>query len=80
MFVSSSDFLSFTFMNVIILVFNVKQITGTAFDTNNPAVWRIGDKSVENGIYMAVTDAPVPVQFNISDLSTIGRSCSSATL
>jgi len=49
-----------------------KQITGTAFDTNDPAVWRIGDKSVENGIYMAVTDAPVPVQFNISDLSTIG--------
>ncbi len=48
-------------------------MTGTAFDNNNPALWRMGEKSVENGIYMAVTDAPVPVRFNITDLSTIGE-------
>ena len=29
-----------------------------AFDNNNPALWRIGEASVDKGIYMAVTDAP----------------------
>ena len=33
----------------------------------------MGEKSIENGIYMAVTDAPVPLRFNISDLSTLGK-------
>ena len=53
--------------------FFFQAVTGTAFDNNNPALWRMGEKSVENGIYMAVTDAPVPIRFNITDLSTIGR-------
>jgi len=48
-----------------------KALAGTAFDNNNPALWRMGEKSIENGIYMAVTDAPVPLRFNISDLSTL---------
>jgi len=43
----------------------------TAFDNNNPALWRIGKKNIQEGVYMAVTDAPVPTRFNISDLSTI---------
>ena len=55
-------------------------MTGTAFDNNNPALWRMGEKSVENGIYMAVTDAPVPVRFNITDLSTIGKRSSVALI
>ncbi len=29
--------------------------------------------SAEEGIYLAVTDAPTPVRFNITDLSTLGR-------
>lgn len=42
----------------------------TSFDNNNPALWRIGPSNIEEGVYMAVTDAAVPLQFNISDLST----------
>ena len=29
------------------------------FDNNNPALWRIGDRSLEHGIYLAVTDGKV---------------------
>jgi len=49
-----------------------KSLLLTAFDNNNPALWRIGKDNLEEGIYMAVTDAPVPIRFNISDLSTMG--------
>jgi len=49
-----------------------KSILLTAFDNNNPALWRIGKANIEEGIYLAVTDAPVPLRFNISDLSTLG--------
>ena len=48
-------------------------LLGTAFDNNNPVVWRLGEKSQENGIYLAMTDSPVPIRFNISDLSTLGE-------
>ena len=50
----------------------VKSLLLTAFDNNNPALWRIGKANQEEGIYLAVTDAPVPIRFNISDLSTMG--------
>ena len=49
-----------------------KSLLLTAFDNNNPALWRIGQANEEEGIYLAVTDAPVPIRFNISDLSTMG--------
>ena len=49
-----------------------KSLLLTAFDNNNPALWRIGKDNLEEGIYLAVTDAPVPLRFNISDLSTLG--------
>jgi len=48
------------------------KILTTAFDNNNPALWRIGKKNIQEGVYMAVTDAFVPTRFNISDLSTMG--------
>lgn len=44
----------------------------TAFDNNNPALWRIGKKDAKKGIYLATTDYPMPMRFNISDLSTLG--------
>jgi len=47
-------------------------VTMKAFDNNNPALWRMGPKHPHKGIYMAVTDAPVPMQFNITDLSSMG--------
>ena len=47
---------------------------GTAFDNNNPVVWRLGPRSAKDGIYLAMTDNPTPIRFNISDLSTIGNS------
>ena len=46
---------------------------GTAFDNFNPMVWRFGEKDVEKGMYMAVTDSPSALRFNISDLSTMGK-------
>ena len=48
-------------------------IDGTAFDNFNPMVWRFGENNLRNGVYMAVTDAPAALQFNISDLSTKGE-------
>ena len=48
-------------------------VEGTAFDNFNPMVWRFGAKDINNGMYMAVTDAPAALQFNISDLSTMGK-------
>ena len=50
-----------------------QMIDGTAFDNFNPMVWRFGEKNLRNGVYMAVTDAPAALQFNISDLSTKGE-------
>eukprot|EP00092_Neocalanus_flemingeri_P065782 GFUD01080056.1.p1 GENE.GFUD01080056.1~~GFUD01080056.1.p1 ORF type:complete len:543 (+),score=150.85 GFUD01080056.1:194-1822(+) len=50
----------------------VNSLLLTAFDNNNPALWRIGKDNLDEGVYLAVTDAPVPLRFNISDLSTIG--------
>ena len=38
----------------------------TVFENNHPALWRIGKKDIQDGIYFAVTDAPVPIRFNIS--------------
>ena len=55
------------------IIQNVQVVASTAFDNNNPTIWRLGDKSVESGIYLAMTDAHVPLRFNISDLSTIGE-------
>jgi len=49
-----------------------KSLLLTAFDNNNPALWRIGKDNLQEGVYLAVTDAPVPLRFNISDLTTIG--------
>jgi len=49
-----------------------KVLMGTAFDNNNPVVWRLGPKSPDSGIYLAMTDNPNPIRFNISDLSTLG--------
>lgn len=49
-----------------------KTLMKTSFDNNNPALWRIGPKNPEKGIYMAVTDAPIPMRFNITDLSSMG--------
>merc|ERR1719369_1939266 len=48
------------------------KILRTAFENNNPALWRIGKKDIQEGVYMAVTDSFVPTRFNISDLSTMG--------
>ena len=48
-------------------------VEGTAFDNFNPMVWRFGAKDINNGMYMAVTDAPAALRFNISDLSTMGK-------
>jgi len=59
-----------TFWERMIILKNT--LTMTSFDNNNPALWRIGKKSVDDGIYMAVTDAPVPTRFNITDLTTMG--------
>merc|ERR1719325_330603 len=50
----------------------VKMAAMKEFDNNNPALWRIGDRSLEHGIYLAVTDGKVATRFNISDLSTLG--------
>jgi len=44
----------------------------TNFDNNNPALWRIGQADPKKGIYMAVTDSPVPTRFDIDTLSTHG--------
>ena len=41
---------------------------GSAFDNFNPMIWRFGPE--KDGMYMAVTDAPAALWFNISDLST----------
>ena len=46
---------------------------GTSYDNYNPMIWRFGEKNIENGIYMAVTDNPGGMQFNITDLSTKGE-------
>jgi len=54
------------------LIIAKKSLQMTAFDNNNPALWRIGMNSAEDGTYLAVTDTPVPTRFNISDLSTMG--------
>jgi len=59
-----------SFFEKMIIMKNSIQLT--AFDNNNPALWRIGQKNINDGIYLAVTDAPVPIRFNISDLSTVG--------
>ena len=37
----------------------VKMAAMKEFDNNNPALWRIGDRSLEHGIYLAVTDGKV---------------------
>ena len=49
-----------------------KMLDGTAFDNFNPMVWRFGEANLDNGVFMAVTDAPAALRFNISDLSTMG--------
>jgi len=59
-----------TFVEKLIILKKTFQMS--SFDNNNPALWRIGRNNVEDGIYLAVTDTPVPTRFNISDLSTIG--------
>ena len=35
------------------------------FDNNNPALWRIGDRSLEHGIYLAVTDGKVATRCSV---------------
>jgi len=42
----------------------VKMATGDEFGNNNPALWRIG--TMEDGVYLAVTDSKVPTRFNLS--------------
>jgi carotenoid cleavage dioxygenase-like enzyme len=44
----------------------------TAYDNNNPGLWRIGPDNKEDGIYLGVTDTPVPIRFNLSSLATLG--------
>jgi len=44
---------------------------GTAYDNNNPAVWRIGPKDAKKGIYMAVNDFATPTRFDIDTLKTM---------
>lgn len=46
-------------------------VEGTAYDNNNPAVWRIGPKDAKKGIYLAVTDSPTSTRFDIDTLDTI---------
>ena len=41
------------------LVIFYKMLKMDEFGNNNPALWRIGPDSIEDGIYMAVTDAKV---------------------
>ena len=41
------------------MLITAKSFALTAFDNNNPALWRIGDRSLEHGIYLAVTDGKV---------------------
>ena len=50
----------------------VKSLMLTAFDNNNPALWRIGSESLEDGVYLAVTDSPVVLRFNLTTLETQG--------
>ena len=57
---------------VLFKTFSFQFADGTAFDNYNPVVWRFGEKNKENGIYMALTDSPGGMQFNITDLSTKG--------
>ena len=54
------------------MIITAKSFALTAFDNNNPALWRIGPSSIEEGIYMGVTDGPTPIRFNISTLDTLG--------
>ena len=54
------------------MLITAKSFALTAFDNNNPALWRIGPSSKEEGIYMGVTDGPTPIRFNISTLDTLG--------
>ena len=49
-----------------------KTILNTAYDNNSPALWRIGKNTLDDGVYLAVTDSPTPTRFNLTDLSTIG--------
>ena len=37
----------------------VKIATNTEFDNNNPALWRLGPRHRDEGVYLAVTDADV---------------------
>ena len=41
------------------LVIFYKMLKMDEFGNNNPALWRIGPESIEDGIYMAVTDGKV---------------------
>ena len=48
-------------------------LEGTGFDNFNPMIWRFGEADKDSGMYMAVTDTPGGMRFNISDLSTMGK-------
>ena len=58
---------------MIISTYLYRMKEGTAFDNFNPMVWRFGAKDKEKGMYMALTDSPSAMRFNISDLSTMGK-------
>merc|ERR1712042_178325 len=51
-----------TFVEKMIILKKTFQMT--SFDNNNPALWRIGRNNIDDGIYLAVTDTPVPTRFN----------------
>ena len=42
------------------------------FDNNNPALWRIGDRSLEHGIYLAVTDGKVATRCSRTHMQASG--------
>ena len=45
------------------------------FDNNNPALWRIGDRSLEHGIYLAVTDGKVATRWSRTHMQARGYFC-----
>ena len=53
----------------------VKMAAMKEFDNNNPALWRIGDRSLEHGIYLAVTDGKVATKCSRKHMQARGIFC-----
>ena len=55
------------------LVIFYKMLKMDEFGNNNPALWRIGPDSIEDGIYMAVTDGKVATRLKAIQFNSLFR-------